>query len=100
MSNAFEEVADTVVSHEPSDSNRSNRVMTKYERTMLIGVRMEQLSFGAASALSAEVLSTKRTIREIAEEELRTRCIPLKLLRTLSDGSTEELTTSQMRVLY
>jgi DNA-directed RNA polymerase subunit K/omega len=97
MSKAFEETSDATIFD--SGTARSNRILTKYERTTLIGVRMEQLSFGAASALSADVLSTKRTIREIAEEELRTRCIPLKLMRTLSDGSTEELTPSQMRIL-
>lgn len=70
--------------------------MTKYEATTLVGVRMEQLALGAPSTLPAEVLETMANVRDIAREELRRKCIPLLVTRTMSDNSTRTWRASDM----
>ena len=74
-------------------------IMTKYERTSLLGVRMEQLSFAAPSTLTPEELQPLTSIRQIAEEELRTRKIPLKLYRRLPDKSVQVLHPRDMIII-
>ncbi len=60
--------------------------LTKYEKTRIIGVRMEQLSNGAKPNISTKGLSS---IREIAEEELRLRKTPFIIVRTLPNNTYE-----------
>ncbi len=60
--------------------------LTKYEKTRIIGVRMEQLSHGAKPNIPTKGLAS---IREIAEEELRLRKTPFIIVRTLPNGTYE-----------
>jgi DNA-directed RNA polymerase subunit K/omega len=67
----------------------SKNIMTKYEKTSLLGVRMEQLAIGSPSTLDEKSLSTKKTVKEIAEEELFQNKIPLMICRTLPNNNEE-----------
>jgi DNA-directed RNA polymerase subunit K/omega len=67
----------------------TNNIMTKYEKTTVVGVRMEQLAFGAPSTLDRETLKKMAGVKEIAQEELNQKKIPFMLCRTLPDKSEE-----------
>jgi DNA-directed RNA polymerase subunit K/omega len=60
--------------------------LTKYEKTRIIGVRMEQLSNGAKPNIPTKGLTS---IRAIAEEELRLRKTPFIIVRTLPNNTYE-----------
>lgn len=64
----------------------SNNVMTKYEKTKIIGLRLEQLSRGAPTLVDTKGCSS---IREIVEKELQERLIPYVLVRTLPNNKKE-----------
>jgi len=71
-------------------------IMSKYEMTTLIGVRMEQLAFGAPSTLPKDTLQTLTSIREIAREELRQKRIPLLVTRQLTNNTTQQWSANDM----
>lgn len=77
-------------------NNSSKNIMTKYERTAIVGVRMEQLAYGAPSTLSIEQLKKYNNIKDIANEELNQKIIPFMLLRTLPNKSQEYWRISDM----
>lgn len=77
-------------------NNLSKNIMTKYEKTSIVGVRMEQLAYGASSTLSIEELKKFKNIKDIANEELRQKKIPFMLLRTLPNKSQEYWRISDM----
>lgn len=84
-----------VASYNPLN-NSSKNIMTKYERTSIVGVRMEQLAYGAPSTLSIEQLKKYKNIKDIANEELNQKKIPFMLLRTLPNKSQEYWRISDM----
>ena len=61
--------------------------LTKYERTLLIGIRAQQLNKGALPAVSTDNLTN--TIK-IAEKELEERRMPLIIRRHIPDGTYED----------
>lgn len=64
--------------------------MTIYEKTTILGVRMEQLSHGAPSTLPFErVKELMGNVWKVAEEELAQGVIPLMICRTLPDQTKE-----------
>jgi|TARA_Y100000389_G_C17364734_1_gene465657 DNA-directed RNA polymerase subunit K/omega len=67
----------------------SKNIMTKYEKTSILGVRMEQLALGSPSTLDDDSLSTKKSVKEIAEEELKQNKIPLMISRTMPNLNEE-----------
>lgn len=75
-----------IIQHIAKTPKRTFPFLTKYERTRLIGVRMEQLSRGAKPNISTKGLPG---IREIAEEELRQRKTPFIVQRMLPNGNCE-----------
>lgn len=77
-------------------SRKTHAVMTKYEHAALIGVRMEQLAFGAPSTLSEEELQGFRNVQDIAREELRRKRIPLTVTRSLPNASSEEWSANDL----
>jgi DNA-directed RNA polymerase subunit K/omega len=81
---------------ETTQSRKTLSVMTKYEHTALIGVRMEQLAFGAPTTLSAEELQGLRGVQEIAREEMRLKRIPLTVTRSLPNSSSEEWSANDL----
>jgi DNA-directed RNA polymerase subunit K/omega len=84
-----------VASYNPLN-NSSKNIMTKYERTSIVGVRMEQLAYGAPSTLSIEQLKKYKNIKDIANEELNQKKIPFMLLRTLPNKAQEYWRISDM----
>ncbi len=61
--------------------------LTKYEKTLLIGVRAQQLNMGAIPTVM--VGNMKSTVK-IAEKELFERKIPLMVRRCLPNGECED----------
>lgn len=58
----------------------TSRIMSKYEKTVIIGIRTRQLQLGAKPLVSTEGL---RTEQAIALKELQERRLPLVIKRTL-----------------
>lgn len=56
-------------------------IMSIYEKTSIIGLRLSQLSNGAISTLSKKDLDMCKNIKEIARLELERKVIPLKIVR-------------------
>jgi DNA-directed RNA polymerase I, II, and III subunit RPABC2 len=70
-------------------TNRSKNIMTKYEKTVVIGIRLEQLAFGGQSTLNEEELQDFTNIKDIVMEELLQKKIPFIIRRTLPNQSYE-----------
>ncbi len=77
----------TIIEH--NGEKLSRNILTKYEKTTLIGVRLEQLSYGSPSTLTLEEKKKCKTIQDIAELELKTGVIPLMLRRNLPNKTEE-----------
>lgn len=60
--------------------------LNKFEKARLIGVRIQQLSSGAQPKINNVNLNS---IKEIVEEELKQRKIPLMIKRNLPNGEYE-----------
>ena len=72
------------------------KFLTKYEVASLIGVRIEQLSFGSPSLLEEDDLKSCNNLQEIAELELKKKLLPFKISRTLPNNSQEILHLKDM----
>ena len=69
------------------------KYLTKFEKIRIIGQRAEQISMGAPSTVDIKGLNTAL---EIAERELEERKIPLKIRRTLPDGTFTDYPVSDL----
>ena len=56
-------------------------LLSIYEKTSLLGTRMSQLENGAKSTLSTQELLACTHVKEIALMELKTKKLPIKLIR-------------------
>ena len=61
--------------------------LTKFERARIMGVRLQQLAYGAKPRINTDGL---HSINEIVEKELIQRKIPFILRRTLPNGVSED----------
>lgn len=77
----------TIIEHNRKKLSRN--ILTKYEKTTLIGVRLEQLSYGSPSTLTDEQKKECKSIKEMAELELKLAVIPLMLCRHLPNKTEE-----------
>jgi DNA-directed RNA polymerase I, II, and III subunit RPABC2 len=75
-----------IVNHIAKTPKKTFPFLTKYEKTRIIGVRMEQLSRGSKPNINTKGMTS---IREIAEEELRQRKTPFIIMRPLPNGQFE-----------
>ncbi len=75
-----------IVNHIAKTTKKTFPFLTKYEKTRIIGVRIEQLSRGAKPNINTKGL---KSILEIAEEELRQRKTPFIIVRPLPNGQYE-----------
>lgn len=82
-----------------SETNSFRKFLTKYEVASLVGVRIEQLSFGSPSLLTEEDLNSCNNLQEIAELELKKKLLPFKISRTLPNNSEEILYLKDMIIL-
>lgn len=93
------EVLSTLLKTYDPDTNTSIRILTKYEKTAMMGVRIEQLAQGAPSTLSDDELKGLQTVEAICEKELATKKIPFLVLRTLPSGKQEIYRVEDLSVL-
>ena len=70
--------------------------MTKFERTQLVGMRMEQIARGAPPAVDVDEGSS---VRDIVLKEIRENKIPLLISRTLPNGRVETFRVDEMTFL-
>ena len=82
-----------------TETNSTRKFLTKYEVASLIGVRIEQLSFGSPSLLDEDDLKSCSNLQEIAELELKKNLLPFKISRTLPNNSEEILHLKDMIVI-
>lgn len=73
--------------------------LTKYERTLIVGTRIEQLVYGAPTLLSEEETKSCSTFKEIAELELKKKVIPFKISRTMPNNEVETRSIQNMIVI-
>lgn len=76
-----------IIKHDQQKLSRN--ILTKYEKTTLIGVRIEQLAYGSPTTLNADEKNKCKTITEIAEKELELSLIPFMIYRHLPNRTEE-----------
>jgi DNA-directed RNA polymerases I, II, and III subunit RPABC2 len=86
-SSIIESARDVLAKYDPT-KNKSNPVMSKYERSAVLGMRIEQLARGAQPFVDLPPEADK-TPGAVAERELLERRLPFILKRTLPNGSHE-----------
>lgn len=74
----------------------SSKLMTKYEKTNVIGLRIEQLSFGCGTLLDENTLKSCKSIEDIAEKELKLNLLPFVIQRQICDKKFEYFKLSDM----
>ena len=62
-------------------------ILTKFERARIMGVRLQQLAYGAKPRVD---ITNLKNINEIVEKELTERKIPFIIRRTLPNGISED----------
>jgi DNA-directed RNA polymerase I, II, and III subunit RPABC2 len=62
-------------------------LLTKFEKARIVGVRLQQLAYGAKPRIDVTGL---KSINEIVEKELIERKIPFIIRRTLPNGLSED----------
>lgn len=80
------------------DKNKSNRALTIYEKTNIIGTRMEQLALGSESFLSPKEQRQLNCVKKIARLEFDKKLIPFIICRTLPDNTKEYWKLSDMLI--
>ena len=70
-------------------SNKSVNVLTKYEKTNIIGVRMEQLSMGCDTYISVDLANSLGCVKKIALAEFEQRRIPYIICRSMPNNMKE-----------
>lgn len=85
--------------YDPQNNTTSN-ILSIYEKTKLLGLRMSQLANGSPTVLSMNVLPTDNvTIRTIAEKELYTKVLPFIIVRRLPNDNIEYWNLSDMIII-
>jgi len=69
-----------------SVAKKTYPILTKFERARIIGVRLQQLAYGAKPRIDVKNF---RTLNEIVQEELIQRKIPFIIKRPLPNGTFE-----------
>lgn len=62
-------------------NNKTRNILTSYEKTNVIGLRMEQLSFGASHNLDENDLEDCNSVRDVANKELLRKRLPYIIYR-------------------
>lgn len=82
-----------------TESRPIHKFLTKYEIASLIGVRIEQLSFGSPSLLNEEDIKSCSNLEQIAQLELKKKLLPFKISRTLPNNSQEISSITNMLII-
>lgn len=87
MTKLVQDFDDIMKGYDPSKYTTRN-VMTKYEKTKVIGMRLEQLARGAATLVDIDKHGCK-SIRDVVMKELEEKKLPFVIVRTLPNGKQE-----------
>lgn len=71
-------------------------ILTKFERARIVGVRLQQLAYGAKPRVD---ITNLRSINEIVEKELLERKIPFIIRRALPNGSFEDWKLEEFEIV-
>jgi DNA-directed RNA polymerase I, II, and III subunit RPABC2 len=71
-------------------------ILTKFERARIVGVRLQQLAYGAKPRVD---ITNLRSINEIVERELLERKIPFIIRRALPNGSFEDWKLEEFEIV-
>ena len=77
--------------------HKTRPIMTKFEKTSIIGTRMEQLQRGSEPYIPIDPAKPFNP-RDIAVEELKQKKLPFLINRTLPDGSKETWKVEDLEV--
>lgn len=92
-----EDFNDIMKKYDPA-KNRTNNILSKYEKVKILGLRSEQLQRGADPYVEYDTTKPFDP-REIANLELNQRKLPFMLRRALPDGSHEHWRLDDMIIL-
>lgn len=87
MSKVVDDFKDVLSAYDPK-SNTTKNIMSKYEKTKIIGMRMEQLARSAEPYVEVHKNHPFDPF-EIATKELSERKLPFMICRTLPNGKKE-----------
>lgn len=76
---------------------RSPVRMTKFEKTQLIGMRMEQIARGAHPTVDVD---DGMSVRDVVIREIEEKTIPLMISRLMPNGKTETLRVSDFDEIF
>lgn len=97
MAQVIEDFNDVLKMYDPS-RNKTNNILSKYEKVKIIGIRAEQIQRGAKPYIDID--ETKPfDAREIAKKELVARKIPFMISRKLPDGKIEYWRLDDLMIL-
>jgi DNA-directed RNA polymerase subunit K/omega len=82
--------------YDPS-KNTTSTIMTKFEKTTILGKRATQIAYGADALF--DVPPTMHRVVEIAEEELRLKKTPYIVERDLQNGKFEYWKIADMIIM-
>lgn len=83
MTSSMQSYEEIVAGYDPLTNNTRN-IMTKYEKTAMIGMRTQQLSNNAPTTLTEDELNETISIRDIAMKEFQLKKIPLMVERNVN----------------
>lgn len=66
-------------------------LLSIYEKTSILGLRMSQLEHGAKSTLTPQEISKCKNVKDIAAMEFQKKKIPIKVVREGKEVSIHEL---------
>jgi DNA-directed RNA polymerase subunit K/omega len=72
-------------------------IMTKFEKTDLIGERAEQIARGVKPLIKFDPMIEKFIPYEIAKKEIEEKVVPLQISRKMPDGTTEIWDIKELR---
>ena len=90
------DIREIMSNYDPS-KNTSSTIMTKFEKTTILGKRATQIAYGADALF--DVPPTMYNVVEIAEEELRLKKTPYIVERDLKNGKYEYWKIADMIIL-
>jgi DNA-directed RNA polymerases I, II, and III subunit RPABC2 len=95
--NIFESSTELSENYDPK-KNKTLPIITKYEKTRIIGIRMQQLAQGCKPYIDISELSNQ-SYDNIALEELKKNKLPFILKRRLPNGIFEYWKLDDMDIL-
>lgn len=79
------------------EDRQAPRRLTRYEKTSIIGERIEQIAHGAPSFLDEVDFKSCQSAKEVVYKEFEQDRIPFILERKMPDNTIEHWTISELR---